>query len=305
MTVAHEVSGRDTSRCAPWHGVSGIDALAAAAGQADPPPASHWSMGEGMWLTTAEHRGIRLARNRIGHFGGGAVLVVAVPGNDAWTLCRGPGDEADPRTLIVLDVLSPFDFRASGPGSLVSLQVPQEWLALAPETVRSGIEHLTDVNPLLGFVRDHVLHLARLGAECPELLPDLAAPASAVVRSLILTAVESGGRSGSSELIASVKNYIDDHLTETTLCADTIAVAHHVSTRKLYAEWPRADGGLSDYIIRRRLGRARDALVVQRYLTIPAVARTHGFSDPTHFAKRFRAAYGISPSQWRRDNAVS
>ncbi|WP_439030822.1 helix-turn-helix domain-containing protein [Gordonia terrae] len=265
--------------------------------------ATHWPMGEGMWLTTAEHRGIRLARNRSADERAEGVLVVAVPGNDEWTLRRGAGDQQSPRSLTVVDVLSPFDFRAHGAGSLVALQVPQGWLALAPETVRRGLDRLRDVNPLLGFVRDHVLHLARLALECPELLPDLAAPTSAVIRSLILTSVDAGDRPGSSELVASVKTYIDEHLTDSGLCADTIAAAHHVSTRKLYAEWPSAEGRLGDYIIRRRLDRARDALIVRRYLTIPAVARAHGFSDATHFAKRFRAAYGLSPSQWRRDNA--
>ncbi|MDT5150765.1 MAG: hypothetical protein QOI01_2498, partial [Mycobacterium sp.] len=30
------------------------------------------------------------------------------------------------------------------------------------------------------------------------------------------------------------------------------------------------------------------------------VARRWGFKDPTHFARRFRAAYGMPPSQWLR-----
>ncbi|MFY1670340.1 AraC family transcriptional regulator [Plantactinospora sp. WMMB334] len=25
-----------------------------------------------------------------------------------------------------------------------------------------------------------------------------------------------------------------------------------------------------------------------------------GFTDPTHFARRFRATYGLTPSDWRR-----
>ncbi|WP_338855302.1 helix-turn-helix domain-containing protein [Gordonia hongkongensis] len=78
-----------------------------------------------------------------------------------------------------------------------------------------------------------------------------------------------------------------------------------MSTRKLYADWSSAEGRLTDHIIRRRLDRARDAMITRRYLTVPAIARAHGFSDPTHFTKRFRAAFGVTPSQWRRDNLDS
>ncbi|EON31495.1 transcriptional regulator, AraC superfamily protein [Gordonia terrae C-6] len=305
MITGQTQAGPEGSRCGPWRDVRGVEAVVAPERHPDAPTATHWPMGEGMWLTIADHQGITLSRNRSSRGRAEVAVVVAVPGDDGWTLRRGPGEEASPRGLTVVDVLSPFDFRAPGAGSIVALQVPQGWLGLAPETVRYGLDRLRDANPLLGFVRDHVLHLGRLAADCPELLPDLAAPTSAVVRSLILTALDAGDQPRPSELVISVKNHIDAHLTDPGLCADTIAAAHHLSTRKLYSEWPSAEGRLNDYIIRRRLDRARDALVVRRHLTIPAVARAHGFSDATHFAKRFRAAYGISPSQWRRDNAVS
>ncbi|MFC9979250.1 helix-turn-helix domain-containing protein [Gordonia sp. NPDC127522] len=230
------------------------------------------------------------------------LLVVAVSSNDAWNLSRGAGGRDGPRDLIVVDMLLPFDFRAHRPGSLVAVQAPTAWIGLAPETVRSGVEHLREGNPLIGFVRDHVRHLAGVAAECPESLPDLAEPTGAIIRSMLLTSVDAAERSQSSELVAAVKRYIDEHLTDADLGAQTIAAAHHVSTRKPYSAWPTAEGRLSDYVIRRRLDRARDSLVVQQHRTIPAVARAHGFSDATHFTKRFRAAYGMTPSRWRRDH---
>jgi AraC-like DNA-binding protein len=296
--------GASASRCAPWQGVSGVEAMSGAARTSPGSGTTHWPMGEGMWLTAAEHHGLAVSR-RSARDAAETTLVVAVPGSDDWTLRGASGDEKGPPALVVVDILSPFDFRAQGPSCLVAVQIPQGWLGLPPETVRAGLDRLRDTNPLLGFVRDHILHLGRLAKQRPELLPDLAAPTSAVIRSLILTALDAGNRPGSSDVVASVKSHIEAHLTDPELSADTIAAAHHISTRKLYSEWPTEEGRLSDYIIRRRLHHARDALVIRRYLTIPAVARAHGFSNPTHFAKRFRAAYGISPSQWRRDNGVS
>lgn len=40
--------------------------------------------------------------------------------------------------------------------------------------------------------------------------------------------------------------------------------------------------------------------LADRHLPIAAVARRWGFKDPTHFTRRFRAAYGVLPSEWRR-----
>ncbi|MGH3972574.1 MAG: helix-turn-helix domain-containing protein [Pseudonocardiaceae bacterium] len=53
--------------------------------------------------------------------------------------------------------------------------------------------------------------------------------------------------------------------------------------------------------IRERLEGARRVLASSAQApTIAAVARSLGFSDPGHFARRFRAAYGLSPSEWQR-----
>ncbi|MEU4342852.1 AraC family transcriptional regulator [Nocardia sp. NPDC023852] len=34
--------------------------------------------------------------------------------------------------------------------------------------------------------------------------------------------------------------------------------------------------------------------------TIAMIMRRWGFRDPSYFARRFRAAYGLSPREWRR-----
>ncbi|MGW7792024.1 helix-turn-helix domain-containing protein, partial [Streptomyces tricolor] len=56
------------------------------------------------------------------------------------------------------------------------------------------------------------------------------------------------------------------------------------------------------WLITERLGRAREMLASPRYdrLTVAAVAARCGFSSPSHFSRRFQAAYGVAPSGWRR-----
>ncbi|MGW1506471.1 AraC family transcriptional regulator [Streptomyces mirabilis] len=35
-----------------------------------------------------------------------------------------------------------------------------------------------------------------------------------------------------------------------------------------------------------------------------SIARVWGFTDPSRLARRFRAAYGVTPSQWHRASEV-
>ncbi|WP_443217637.1 helix-turn-helix domain-containing protein [Saccharothrix sp. CCNWYY140] len=59
---------------------------------------------------------------------------------------------------------------------------------------------------------------------------------------------------------------------------------------------------MEQWIISERLRGAREDLIrrTDRSRTIATIARRWGFGDPTHFTRRFRAAYGITPSEWRR-----
>ncbi|MGH3823538.1 MAG: helix-turn-helix domain-containing protein [Pseudonocardiaceae bacterium] len=58
---------------------------------------------------------------------------------------------------------------------------------------------------------------------------------------------------------------------------------------------------MHEWIIRERLEGARRVLASSsaQAPTIASIARRSGFSDPGHFARRFRAAYGLSPSEWQ------
>jgi len=67
-----------------------------------------------------------------------------------------------------------------------------------------------------------------------------------------------------------------------------------------------ATGGresLSEWIMTERLEGARRTLAAPtRSTTIGTIARRWGFTDSTHFSRRFRGAYGLSPREWRHLN---
>ncbi|MFQ6327482.1 helix-turn-helix domain-containing protein [Nocardia sp. CWNU-33] len=63
-----------------------------------------------------------------------------------------------------------------------------------------------------------------------------------------------------------------------------------------------AEYSLEQWIISQRLDQvpAELARADSRHRSIAMVARRWGFRDPSHFARRFRAAFGMSPREWRR-----
>ena len=93
------------------------------------------------------------------------------------------------------------------------------------------------------------------------------------------------------------------HLADPDLSPAKIAAAHNISLRYLYKLCAEADLSLEQWIIAERLHRAKQDLShPTRTRTIAQTARAWGFSDPTHFTRRFRAAYGQSPTAYRKNH---
>jgi AraC-like DNA-binding protein len=102
-------------------------------------------------------------------------------------------------------------------------------------------------------------------------------------------------------------NYIETHLTDPDLTPTTIAHACRITPR--YLHWLFSDVGetIGRYILRRRLAASSRALAadVACDRTIAAIALEHGFNSLTHFGRVFRRAFGVTPSEYRRDCAKS
>jgi AraC-like DNA-binding protein len=97
-------------------------------------------------------------------------------------------------------------------------------------------------------------------------------------------------------------------LQDSDLGAAQIAAAHYISVRQLYNVWARDAGGptLGQSIMSRRLARAHGRLAEgsPARLNISAVARQCGYTNVSHFSRRFRGAYGVSRTEWRAAHGV-
>ncbi|GAQ61950.1 helix-turn-helix domain-containing protein [Streptomyces scabiei] len=104
-----------------------------------------------------------------------------------------------------------------------------------------------------------------------------------------------------SPMVARVVRFIDEHLADADLSPEVIAGAHHISVRYLHKLFRDEGTTVGRWIQRRRLEECRRDLVhgLRNRRTIASVAGRWGFLSATHFSRVFRAAYGMSPSEWR------
>ncbi|EMD2213629.1 helix-turn-helix domain-containing protein [Pseudomonas aeruginosa] len=105
---------------------------------------------------------------------------------------------------------------------------------------------------------------------------------------------------GASYLLAA-KQYIQQHLDEPALSCERVAAATGVSSRHLARLFAQEGSSPGRYLQERRLERARQLLVSPqgRRLDVAEVAYRHGFSSQAHFARAFKARYGMTPSEAR------
>ena len=86
----------------------------------------------------------------------------------------------------------------------------------------------------------------------------------------------------------------------------TAAAAAGISVRYANALLAQEQTGLEAYIIGRRLERCRRALddPAQARRTIGDIAFSWGFSDLSHFGRRFKAEFGCAPGEYRKQRSA-
>lgn len=120
----------------------------------------------------------------------------------------------------------------------------------------------------------------------------------------MLSVLHAGGDPGSRDVrqgtLNAVRRHIDARLSDPNLGVASLCAHFRMSRATLYRLF-EAQGGVRDYIQRRRL------MGAFRKLTLPGnaargvfdVAMDVGFTSASHFASRFRAEFGMTPSEVR------
>ncbi|MGY1640070.1 helix-turn-helix domain-containing protein [Geodermatophilus sp. SYSU D00703] len=308
----------DTARLPPE---DRADAFRAAFGQASVPcriehlgPARELRTRMHLWhygattLFTTDSTGFRLLRtDRHVRMASTPVVALAVQSSGIGEFSQFGTDRlVHAGELMVNDLAEPYAFSWSGSGGSRAFQVPTEALGLPAGVVRAAAPRLR-ASPLHDLVRDHLVHLAgdagRVAAD-----PGAAAVGTAtteLVRALLLSAAaldRPAPTVPAETLVTRVLAHVRRYLAAPDLTPERIAAAHNVSVRQLYKAFAEAGVSLEQTVITERLERARSLLVSPsgRRRSIAATARSCGFTDPSHFTRRFRAAFGTTPREWQR-----
>jgi AraC family transcriptional regulator len=103
--------------------------------------------------------------------------------------------------------------------------------------------------------------------------------------------------------VARVRAFIDKNLHSTIHTEDLSAIARRSaahfarSFKHTFRESPHA------YVMRRRLEKACHLMMTSSE-SLSQIALSVGFSDQSHLCKRFKQAFGESPSNWRREREI-
>lgn len=185
-------------------------------------------------------------------------------------------------------------------------RIPVSRLALAPEVFsKNSALILSPGHPIADVTANHLGRLATGHADFKGASADaVGQPSIDLLRAVIATHIDATQLTKESlhdTLVVRVLEYVRAHLSDSGLNAAQVAAEHHISVRHLY-KILAADGvSLADWIRTHRLEECRTELsrTGSRANTIETVARGWGFSDMSSFSRIFRAAYGMSPREWR------
>ncbi|MCE7010330.1 helix-turn-helix domain-containing protein [Kibdelosporangium philippinense] len=264
-----------------------------------------WPFGAAA-IFRAESNGVCLTRTaKAARSASGEHIAIGVHGIGTARHRSGPATRAlSAGEALLVDVSKPFDYAWSGPGAAQSFNIPVDQLGMPADLVRQASLRLT-ASPLYGLVSRHIADMASQ-AETLSASPAahmLGSAAIELARALIVTALDaSPDRRDIVEqtLITQIRAYVRQNLHDPELSPASIAIALALSPRHLYRVCAEAGMSLEQWIISTRLEHAKAELAGPGSRSIASIALRWGFRDPTHFTRRFRAAYGFLPSEWRR-----
>jgi AraC-like DNA-binding protein len=223
----------------------------------------------------------------------------------------GRTTEFMPGDLMVCDTSRPFH-TITDPGDTLgtglNLAFPRALLPLPESKVADLIvRRLPGRNGIGGLLSRYLLQLAKdPGQYGPSDTARLSAITLDLLAATFAQALDADNalpaEAHQRALLTRIHAFIDQHLTDPALTPETIAAAHHLSTRTLQRLFHAQDTTVAAWIRTRRLDRCRHDLAepLLRIHSIQTIATRWGFTNPAHFSRTFKNAHGVSPRAYRQ-----
>ncbi|MFI8324383.1 helix-turn-helix domain-containing protein [Streptomyces sp. NPDC085529] len=208
--------------------------------------------------------------------------------------------------LVVYDTTRPYSFDYPRRFATHVFQLPRRTLGVPDSDIRQVTGNAIGTGH--GFGAMLLPFLATLASSPADRYPPAVADRLAgnvveLFATLITERAHPGGTDtdAPSHLVRRVRDHINRNLGDPDLSPEGIARAHRISVRYLHRLFEGEGTTVSRFIRQRRLEECGRELGRRGGTTptVSAVAQRWGFVSPAHFSRSFRAAYGVSPREWR------
>ncbi|WP_300680895.1 AraC family transcriptional regulator [Nocardioides sp.] len=200
-----------------------------------------------------------------------------------------------PGQLLICDVDRPFMRGFSQGLEELAIKVPREAFRSLTGQATVGVPQLMDFAQGSTEART----LARLVGRAVR-STDPRPIDEGVIGNLIADVLTGKPADTGTVLLVTAQAFIDEHATEANLTAARVADAVGISERHLSRVFATSGGTLPQYILTRRLERARSLLMTEPEITVAEVAVRTGFGSATYFSHAFRDRYGERATDVRR-----
>lgn len=256
------------------------------------------------WLCADAQR-VRRTRAKIGRADPGFLLMQLRAGR-VRVRQAGRVTALDPGECILLDGAQPYEVECPEATRSCVLQLSDEWLKRwVSSPARLAPRHFGAV----GWSGAVCAAVGSLEIDCCD---HLALPRGEVadhVAALLTLALGpepkdcAHGERLRERLLRTMRNGLSDP----DLSPAAVAAEHGISVRTLHYAFAAAGTTFVAALVQARLIRGRDLLADPKLRQVPVtdLAARCGFTDPSHFARRFRRRFGIAPLAFRRAAGIA
>ncbi len=229
---------------------------------------------------------------------------------DGYEQIRFAGEEIELEAgdIFVWDSTKPMDFRVVQRLHKISVLLPlsrfRNWLPASWQSINRLIRSPSDAGRLLAHY---------LAALSPRRMVGGLNNCDALIETTIGLLVNSQeialSRPPESRReihLEKVHRYIAQHLTDPDLTPTRVAEANRISLRYLHWLFEGIGTSVAQYIIRERLQRCRRELAspATNRRKVADIALSVGFNDVTHFSRRFKQEFGVSPRAYSKEQGM-
>ncbi|MFJ9811236.1 helix-turn-helix domain-containing protein [Streptomyces sp. NPDC101158] len=208
--------------------------------------------------------------------------------------------------LVVCDTTRPYSFDYPQRFATHVFQLPRRTLGVSDSDIRQVTGNAIGTGD--GFGAMLLPFLATLASSTADGYPQAVANRLAgnvvdLLSTLIAERAHRGGTDAAerSHLMLRVLDHINRNLGDPDLSPERIARENRISVRYLHRLFEGEGTTVGRFVRQRRLEECKRELARRGGTapTVSAVSQRWGFVYPAHFSRAFRAAYGISPREWR------